>query len=134
MDDIDREIIRLLRKDSRMPFLHIAKTIGTSEGTIRHRVKELTIRGIIKKFTIDAKSTYFAFIGIKTDPKEKTINVLKRIKKSGIEKAFEVTGKFDALIFLGEMPREDANKIIDSIRATKGITATETFTVLEEVF
>lgn len=134
MDIIDKKIVLILREDSRTPFLHIAKKIGVSEGTIRNRVKELTKKGTIKRFTIDTKGTYFGFVGLKTNPKEKTIDVLKRVKKIGIERAFEISGDFDAIVFLGFMKREEANTVLEKIRATKGIIETKTFTILNEAF
>ncbi len=134
MDGIDKKIILILREDSRTPFLHIAKKIGVSEGTIRNRVKELTKNKIIKRFTIDTKGTYFGFVGLKTNPKEKTINILKRIKKLGVKRAFEISGEFDAMVFLEYMKREEANKQIELIRAIKGIVETKTFTILSETF
>jgi Lrp/AsnC family transcriptional regulator for asnA, asnC and gidA len=48
LDRIDREIIRLLNKDGRMPNAEIARRLGgVSPRTISHRVEGLIVRGII---------------------------------------------------------------------------------------
>ena len=48
LDDIDREIIRLLQEDGRMPFLTIANQLGLAEGTVRRRVGKLLDEEILK--------------------------------------------------------------------------------------
>ena len=39
LDEFDREIIRLLQQDGRMPFLTIANQLGLAEGTVRRAYK-----------------------------------------------------------------------------------------------
>jgi Lrp/AsnC family transcriptional regulator, regulator for asnA, asnC and gidA len=41
LDDIDYQIIALLRKDGRMPYRSLAKEIGVTETTVRARVRRL---------------------------------------------------------------------------------------------
>ena len=81
----DIDIINELRKNSRVPFLKIAKKFGVSEATIRKRVKKLLEKGIIKKFTIEIDYRklgfrYFVIIGVDTSP-EGFIKILEKMKK-----------------------------------------------------
>ncbi len=46
--EFDREIIRLLQQDGRMPFLTIANQLGLAEGTVRRRVAKLRSEGLLK--------------------------------------------------------------------------------------
>lgn len=48
LDQTDREIIDLLQKDGRMPFLTIANQLGLAEGTVRRRVARLLDEGILR--------------------------------------------------------------------------------------
>ncbi|MDD2531874.1 MAG: Lrp/AsnC family transcriptional regulator [Candidatus ainarchaeum sp.] len=134
MDELDYKVLSALRNNSRESFLSISKDFGVSEGTIRNRVKKLVKRGVIEKFTIDSRHNYFAFIGLKIDSNHKIASVLKDLKKIGLKKVFEVAGKFDAIIILDFMSREDANIVIDKIRLVSGVLGTETFPILNEVF
>jgi Lrp/AsnC family transcriptional regulator, regulator for asnA, asnC and gidA len=52
LDDINQMIISILREDSSIPFIEIAKKIGISDGTVHIRVRKLIESGIINKFTI----------------------------------------------------------------------------------
>lgn len=52
MDDLDREILSILRRDARTPYTEIADDVGTSEGTVRNRVEQLVEDGTIERFTV----------------------------------------------------------------------------------
>jgi Lrp/AsnC family transcriptional regulator, regulator for asnA, asnC and gidA len=52
LDDINQMIISILREDSSIPFIEIAKKIGISDGTVHIRVRKLIESGVINKFTI----------------------------------------------------------------------------------
>ena len=52
MDDIDRKLLGLLRENGRASFTSLAQEVGTSEGTVRARMKRLVTEGIISQFTI----------------------------------------------------------------------------------
>ncbi len=56
MDNLDRRILDILRRDARTPYTEIAAQVGTSEGTVRNRVDRLTEEGIIERFTISTRT------------------------------------------------------------------------------
>jgi Lrp/AsnC family transcriptional regulator for asnA, asnC and gidA len=56
--ELNAQIIRLLQQDGRMPYSTIAAAIGTSEGTVRKRVRQLIDDNII---TIQAEALPEAF-------------------------------------------------------------------------
>lgn len=132
MDEIDREILKELEKNSRTPFLSIAKSLDVSEGTIRKRVAKLIKEEIIRKFTIETKSQTSAVIGIEINPHKPTQDIVKELQKLKISKIYEVAGRFDLLCFIKVKSMESLNEIIERIRITKGIEQTETFTILKE--
>lgn len=47
IDDLDREIIRHLQTDGRMPYSHLAELIGLSDAATRQRVNRLVERGVM---------------------------------------------------------------------------------------
>ena len=47
LDDLDRRIMRLLRRDGRLTYAHIARVVGVSEPTVRKRVDRLLHAGAI---------------------------------------------------------------------------------------
>ena len=56
MDDLDRRILTILRRDSRTAYTEIADRVGTSEGTVRNRVERLIDEGIIERFTVATRT------------------------------------------------------------------------------
>ena len=56
MDDLDRRILSILRRDSRAPYTQIADRVDTSEGTVRNRVERLVEEGIIERFTVATRT------------------------------------------------------------------------------
>ncbi|MHA1145123.1 MAG: Lrp/AsnC family transcriptional regulator [Candidatus Helarchaeota archaeon] len=52
IDDLDLEILRKLKEDSRVPFTKLAEILKIPDTTVHFRVKKLREMGIIQKFTI----------------------------------------------------------------------------------
>ncbi|MFZ9101213.1 MAG: Lrp/AsnC family transcriptional regulator [Pontimonas sp.] len=53
MDSVDRQIIGLLRSDSRIPFADIGDRVGLSASAAKRRVDKLVSMGTIRGFTIE---------------------------------------------------------------------------------
>jgi Lrp/AsnC family transcriptional regulator, regulator for asnA, asnC and gidA len=132
MDSLDKTIIDILRKDARTPFLQIAKNLKVSEGTIRKRVKDLVQDKNIKKFTIETTQETFAIVGIETQTKTQTKNIVAKIKSFGVDNIYEVAGRFDIICMVPSAEREKINEILEKIRTTEGVLHTETFTILQK--
>lgn len=132
MDDRDKIIIEKLEKNARMPFLQIAKDMNVSEGTIRKRVSNLLKNKIIKKFTIETSYETRAIVEIVTGSQIPTEKIASEIKKTGVEKIFEVAGRFTLLCIIKANNLNQVNDIVESIRQINGVIQTETLPVLKE--
>ena len=53
MEDLDREIVRLLAKDGRRSFTDLAKDTGLSVSAVHQRVKRLERRGVLRGYRAD---------------------------------------------------------------------------------
>lgn len=53
LDEIDREILRLLLTDGRRPYSEIAETVGLSAPAVSDRVDRLREVGVIEQFTVE---------------------------------------------------------------------------------
>lgn len=89
LDDLDYEILNILIKDSRTPFLEIARQCNVSGGTIHVRMKKIEDLGIIKgtKLLVDYNKLGYdicCFVGIfldKLSSMKSVLNELDRIKE-----------------------------------------------------
>jgi DNA-binding Lrp family transcriptional regulator len=136
MDNIDKEIISILKDDARAGYIDIAKKIKLSEGAVRKRVKALTDAGAIRKFTIKVGvaegAEGIALLSI--SPSLPTQEVSKKIQEiPNVETTYEVTGEYDAVAIIGGMNVVEVNECIEKIRRVEGVTKTNTMIVLRSL-
>ena len=134
MDDVDRKIMGILRDNARESFTNMAEAVGTSEGTIRARVKRLVDEGTIRKFTIrTAGSNVKALIEVSVTNNVNTAEVAAKIRAwDGVESVWEVTGENDIVVVADCPNTSDLNAIIDKIREVPGTQATRSRLILKE--
>jgi len=135
MDAMDEEIIALLKKDSRMPYVSIAKRIKTTEGTVRSRVKRLQREGVVKAFTIRTASRNLkALIEIKIEVNVNTSDIAREIRKMPeVEAVYEVSGDVDIAAIVDVMSTPEMNAVIERIRGLGPTLSTKTRLILNEL-
>jgi DNA-binding Lrp family transcriptional regulator len=133
MDNVDKEIIKILRNDGRTGYIAIGKQIGLSEGAVRKRIKALTDTGVIRKFTvkIGVAEGAEAIVLLSVNPSLPTQEVSKRIQSiPNVETTYEVTGEYDIVAVIGGMNVVEVNDCVEKIRRVEGIVKTNTMIVL----
>ena len=133
MDDVDREIIRILKDDGRAGYIEIGKKIGLSEGAVRKRIKTLTDTGMIRRFTVkvDLAEGAEAITLLATNPSCPTHEVSDEIRRiPNVETLYEVTGEYDIVAVISGMSVAEVNECIEKIRRVEGIMKTNTMIVL----
>lgn len=133
MDDTDKQIIQLLKEDSRAGFGEIGAEVGLSEGAVRKRVKTLTDEGTILKFTvkINLAEGAQAITLLTANPVYPTQEVSKKIQTiPNVETTYEVSGEYDIVAVISGMNMTEVNECIEKIRLVEGIVKTNTMVVL----
>lgn len=130
MDQINLEILRILKENARAKYVEIAKKVGLTEGAIRRRIKQLKEEGIIKRFTIETSIDFEGIVLIETEP-AKTREVTQEIKKI-TDKVFEVSGEYDVAAFIQAYTIEELNAKIDEIRNLPWVLNTKTLIKLKD--
>ncbi|RLB92604.1 MAG: hypothetical protein DRH26_05895 [Deltaproteobacteria bacterium] len=100
IDIIDKQIIKLLSSDGRMPAKEIAKNLDVSAPTIKSRVRSLIDRGILKVAgmvdTFKIKDMLVAIIAIRVDDNGKMGQVIEQLMEfENVHWAVAVTGRYD---------------------------------------
>ena len=134
LDDKDKQILLLLRKNSRAANTEIAKSISLTEGAVRHRINMLITSGMIKKFTIEAssESEVFGLVMIKTKGDiKKAMHEVAALKVA--DDVYEISGEFDGCAIMEAPNLEELDKKIDEIRKLKNIADTKTFISLKKL-
>lgn len=134
MDDIDRKLLGLLRENGRASFTSLAQEVGTSEGTVRARMKRLVTEGIISQFTIKvAGNQVKALIEVVVERNTQTRDVAAAIRAwDGVESVWEVTGEQDLVVVADCPDTHRLNQLIDDIRGIPGTDATRSRLILSE--
>jgi len=131
MEEIDRRILDLLRRDARESFASMAGKLGVSEATIRRRVRRLVEEGYIQAFTIEEGRGIKAIILINTRPSvsgPETARSLSRI--DGVKRVYEVSGQYDLIAVIFADTTERLDDILEEIRRVEGVERTYTCIVL----
>ena len=120
MDEIDRKIIDILKRNSRTAITKIAEKVGLTEGAVRYRINELLKNGEIKRFTIDTKEEIDAIVLISTKPEIKTEKVSEIIREiPDVMDVYEVSGDYDIICMVKRRSVRDVNDTVEKIRAVK---------------
>lgn len=134
MDDLDEQLIAALRADGRASFTNLAQSLGTSEGTIRARVKRLVDEGIIRRFTVETRGKFVkALIEVQVASNVNSPSVAAQVRSwGGVEHVWEVTGADDIVVVADCPDTARLNQLIDDIRAIEGIQATRSRLILQD--
>ncbi len=138
IDDLDRDILMILQKDSRKPFQLIAKQLFVSGGTVHVRYNKLKEMGVIKgnKLKVNYEKIGFdiiAFIGINLHKAVDYMVVVEKIRKiPEVLEAHYTTGKYNIFIkIVATSTKGLQHFLIGQLHNIPQIQSTETLISLE---
>ncbi|PSP97847.1 AsnC family transcriptional regulator [Halobacteriales archaeon QS_4_70_19] len=134
MDSLDREILTILRRDSRTPYTEIADEVGTSEGTVRNRVDRLMDEGVIERFTVATRTgNVKAMIEIDVAVDVDTTAVSDGMAEwSEVDFVWQVSGEEDIVVVADTADTDALNSLITRARELDEVVSTKTRLILDE--
>ena len=134
MDDLDRRILSILRRDARTPYTEIADRVGTSEGTVRNRVDRMTEEGIIERFTVTTRTgNVKAMIEISVEMNVNTDAVGQRmVEWEEVDFVWQVSGEEDVVLVVDAVDTRAVNELITQAREMDEVKSTKTRLILDE--
>jgi Lrp/AsnC family transcriptional regulator, leucine-responsive regulatory protein len=139
VEDLDRQIIRLLSRDGRMSYTDLGKAAGLSISAVHQRVRRLEQRGVIKGYAalVDAEAVGLpltAFISVKPLEASAPDDTAERLADlSEIEACHSVAGEENYILKVRVGSPADLEMLIGVIRAKAGVS-TRTTVVLSTPF
>ena len=111
-DDLDKNLLTALSKDSSESIPLLAKKLGTKQSVLYGRIKRLRSAGVIEKFTIIVNDKVLgigvkATVGISRNPQVKAEIHHALELASEVDEISEVTGRFDMLVRIRAKNLED---------------------------
>ena len=134
MDDLDRRILSILRRDARTPYTEIADRVGTSEGTVRNRVDRMTDEGVIERFTVTTRTgNVKAMIEISVEMNVNTDAVGQRmVEWEEVDFVWQVSGEEDIVLVVDAVDTRAVNELISQAREMDEVKSTKTRLILDE--
>ena len=136
LDDIDRQLIAALQRNGRKSFKEIAEETGIPASSVRYRVQRLEESGTLQIVGIaNPLSIGFdrlALIGVRCQPGKarKVCQELAELTESSY--VVLTTGTYDVMVEVVCRDLEHYTELLyDRLQLIDGISATETFFVLE---
>ncbi|WP_251342575.1 Lrp/AsnC family transcriptional regulator [Haloplanus halophilus] len=134
MDELDRRILSILRRDSRTPYTEIADRVGTSEGTVRNRVERLIDEGVIERFTVATRTgNVKAMIEVSVAVDVDTTGVSDRMAEwDEVDFVWQVSGEKDIVMVVDAADTRAVNELITKARDLDEVQNTKTRLILDE--
>lgn len=135
MDDIDSELVTLLRHNGRMSVTDLAVELGVSRATIRSRMDRLEKNGHILGYTVilradavDLPVRGITMIEIEGRAAEKVVDILASFPE--ISQIHTTNGRWDLIVELGAATLTDLDGVLRRIRLVPGVSGSETSLLL----
>lgn len=140
MDDIDRQIVALLRQDARRSFQSIGMRVALSAPAVKRRVDRLEANGVIRGYTAQVDPGRFgwrthAFVELYCEGRMAAGEVRAAVADHPeVAAAYTVAGEASAMLHVRARDTAHLEQTLERIRDHPGVTRTHTQIVLSTLF
>lgn len=140
LDDIDQQIIALLRENARRSFQDIGSRVSLSPPAVKRRVDRLEAAGVIRGYsaTLDHVAlgwTTHAVVSLFCEGRMSGSEILATAgRHPEVSAAYTVAGEASAILHLHARDTEHLEEALERLRDAPGIRRTHTQVVLSTLF
>ncbi len=136
MDNLDRELIGLLRRNARTSVAILARKLGVSRGTVTNRITRLEDAGIIVGYTVRLRPDahpheIHAWMGVAIEGNETRSVIASLLGEPAVAALHDTNGRWDLLAELRAANLAELSQALERIRLIRGISSSETSIHLE---
>jgi DNA-binding Lrp family transcriptional regulator len=135
VDDLDRQLIALLRNDARASVASLAKAVNVARGTVQNRMARLAANGTIVGFTVRLKPDVeeqriraFTTLAVEGNKLEAVIRALRG--EPAVAALYSTNGRWDIVAELRADSLEAFDRVLARMRLIEGISQSETSLLL----
>ncbi|RDU97684.1 Lrp/AsnC family transcriptional regulator [Trinickia dinghuensis] len=135
LDDVDRQLIALLRDDARMPVVALAKALRVARATVQNRLTRLENDGVIVGYTVRLKRAAerhriraLMSVALQGNRAAEIIKVLRG--HPNVTTIHSTNGRWDLIAELQADSLEEFDRVLGAVRMIDGIANTETSILL----
>ena len=136
LDELDHQILAILKKDSRTPFTEVGRELGVSDATIHGRVNRMMKEGIIKEFTVKVdeaalgrKINAFILMNVQPGSIKEVANHLMEYDEGSV--VYEIHGPNDLIVLVGADDLLAMRNLMLTIREIPNVSTSELTTILK---
>ena len=140
LDRLDKQILKLISADARIPFLEVARICEVSGAAIHQRIQKLTNMGVLKvsQFIIDPEKVGYetcAYIGLNLKNPEDFDRVVEELKDlPEVTECHYTTGNFDMFIKIYAKNNHHLLDIIHDKLQPLGLSSSQTLISFHSAF
>lgn len=135
LDDVDKQLLALLRQDARMSVVALAKHLRVARATVQNRVTRLEKGGVIVGYTVRLKPAAephqiraLMTIAVEGNRAKDVMTVLRG--HPNVATIHSTNGRWDMIAELRADTLESFDRVLGAIRLIDGIANTETSILL----
>ena len=140
MDEIDRQIVALLRQDARRSFQSIGMRVSLSAPAVKRRVDKLEADGVVRGYAARVDPARFgwgthAIVALFCEGRMAAAEVREAVEHHPeVAAAYTVAGEASAIIHVRARDTSHLEEALERIRDHPGVTRTQTQIVLSTLF
>lgn len=135
MDDKDRLLLTLLRRDARRPVVALARDLGLSRTATQDRLAKLKASGAVARFTIiegDGQARESAYLMVKFERGVRCAQIVPKLRSvPAIETIHSVSGDVDLIVRVAAESVGGIEVARAAIAGLPGVAQVSTHVVLE---
>lgn len=135
MDDKDRMLLSLLRRDARRPVVALARDLGLSRTATQDRLAKLQSSGVIAGFTIvggDDCGREAAYLMVRLEQGARCAQIAPKVRMiPTVEAIHAVTGVIDMIVCVAAEHVDGIERVRVELAGLPGVAEVSTHVVLE---
>ena len=131
MDELDQQLIALLRQNARLQIADLAHKLGVSRGTVNNRLRKLEDNQVILGYTVRLRpeaepERIRAWMGVLIEGNTSRQVIASLLGEPGVVALHDTNGRWDLLAEIEAGSTRELSDVLERIRLISGIRSTET--------
>lgn len=131
MDELDQQLIALLRQNARLSIADLAHKLSVSRGTVNNRLRKLEDSQVILGYTVRlrpeaAPERIRAWMGVLIEGNTTRQVIASLLGEPGVVALHDTNGRWDLLAEIEAGSTRELSDVLERIRLISGIRSTET--------
>jgi DNA-binding Lrp family transcriptional regulator len=135
MDELDHQLISLLRQDARLSVADLSHKLKVSRGTVTNRLRKLEDSQVIVGYTVRLKpeaqtERIRAWMGVLVEGNQTRLVLASLLGEPAVAALHDTNGRWDLLAELEVGSMAELSQALERVRLVSGIRGTETSILL----